>query len=297
LDHACIAAAVPPGAVIAALSTGSARERNVTTASVRLLLMSLTLPLATPLAAQEVVRLASDEWCPYVCARNGRVDGGFVVEVATRALATMGMRVEPVLLPLNRAMRQTANGAIDGVFAPPEDARLRPGPVLGYSRACFFTTTSSSWSYRGIWSLEGMRLGVIGDYEYDNGAMDAFIAARSADRRVIDFSYGINAGVTNAKKLLGGRYPVLLEHEMVMYKIIGDLKAAKRFRNAGCLEKSFPLRVSFSPKNKRSARWTAALAQGLVKLERSGELAQLRERHGLTPMLAEDGKPKGQSLF
>ncbi|QYF94057.1 transporter substrate-binding domain-containing protein [Massilia sp. PAMC28688] len=261
-----------------------------------ILLLSTLLTACLPVAAKETVRLASDEWCPYVCVRDGRISGGFVVEATTRALGTMGIRVEPMLLPLNRAMRQTLAGTIDGVFAPPEDAGLRPGPVLGYSRACFFTSTRSSWSYRGLWSLKGVRLGVIGDYEYDNGDMDAFIVSHRGNRHAIDFSYGTNAGTTNAKKLLGGRFPVLLEHELVMYKLISEMKAEGRFRNAGCLENTFALRAGFSPHNKRSGKWAAALAQGVARLEKSGELARLRERHGVAATPG-DGKPRVQSLF
>lgn len=261
-----------------------------------MLLFGTLLTLCAPAAAKEVLRLASDEWCPYVCVRDGRIKGGFVVEASTRALASMGIRVDPVLLPLNRAMRQTMAGTIDGVFAPPEDAGLRPGPVLGFSRACFFTSTRSAWSYRGPWSLKGVRLGVIGDYEYDNGDMDAFIVSHSGNRHAIDFSYGTNAGATNAKKLLGGRFPVLLEHELVMYKLISDMKAEGRFRNAGCLEQAFALRVGFSPKSKRSGQWAAALAEGLARLEKSGELARLRERHGVGAAPG-DNTPRSPSLF
>lgn len=260
------------------------------------LLASALLSGSAPLLAQGVVRLASDEWCPYVCASKGRVQGGFVVDVTSRALGASGLRVEPVLLPLSRAMRQTQSGAIDGVFAPPHDARLRTGPVLGYSRACFFTAATSAWTYRGLWSLKGARLGVIGDYDYDNGPMDEYIVANGANRRMIDFSYGANAGATNLRKLLGGRFGVLLEHELVMNLLISERGAQGRLRNAGCLEQPFALRVGFSPQHKHSAAWVAALGQGVQQLEKSGELALLRERYGVTT-IDEAALKKRQSLF
>lgn len=252
---------------------------------------------SAPLLAQDVVRLASDEWCPYVCTRNGRVDGGFVVEVASKSLGAAGTRVESYLLPLNRAVGQTKAGDIDGVFASPDDARLQPGPVLGYSRACFYTAIKTSWTYRGVWSLKAARLGVIGGYEYDNGVMDEYIVANKSNRRVIDFSYGTNAGATNAKKLLSGRFGVLLEHELVMIKLMSDLKAQGRLRNAGCLEQPYALRIGFSPTHKRSSNRIAAMTAGLHKLEKNGELAQIRERYGVRAIDSAGLKAKRQSLF
>lgn len=196
-------------------------------------------------------------------------------------MATAGVRVQPYLMPLNRAMRQTLAGNLDGVYAPPEDSRLRQGPVLGYSRSCFYTLQSSRWFYTDVWSLKGERLGVIGDYEYDNGPMDAYIVANSADRKLIDFSYGTNAGMTNLRKLLSGRFQVLLEHEQVMRRLAAHGGAQRQLRKAGCLARPFALRVSFSPGSPHGAYWIAALGRGVKLLEKSGELEQIRNRYGI----------------
>lgn len=246
----------------------------------RSLAAACLLCLPGPVLAQDTVRLASDDWCPYVCASDGRIGGGYIVEVATRALGATGWQVEPLLLPLNRAMRQTVNGELDGVFAPPDDARLLLSPVLAYSRACFYVRAGSSWKFRALGSLKGVRVGVIGDYEYDNGPMDAYIVANLERRDAIDVSYGASAVLTNIRKLLGERFDVLLEHDLVMRRAMQTAGVEGQLRQAGCLEQSFPLRIGFARGNPRSVQWLAALAEGMRKLERSGELAVLRERYG-----------------
>lgn len=245
------------------------------------LLAAALLLCAAPAPAQELVRLASDEWCPYVCAQQGRVQGGYLVEVTSRALATAGVSVQPLLLPLNRAIRQALAGGLEGVYAPPEDSRLRTSSVLGYSRSCFYTLKTSDWQYTDVWSLKGERLGVIGDYEYDNGPLDAYIVANTDDRKAIDFSCGANAGMTNVKKLLSGRFPILLEHEQVMRRLLSQSGARHRVRSAGCLAQPFALRVGFSPTNPHSAYWIATLARGMKLLEKTGELEQIRVRYGI----------------
>lgn len=244
-------------------------------------LAGVLAPLSAPLADQAVVRLASDEWCPYVCKSDREVQGGFLVTVATRALSATGLRVDARLLPLNRAMRETSDGTLDGVFAPPSHALLRPSVVLGYSRACFFTSTASTWTYRGIGSLKGSRLGLIGQYEYDIGEADQYIRDNASNRNAIDFSYGATAGHTNAKKLLLGRFDLLLAHELVMTKLIAELKAERKFINAGCLKQAFPLVIGFATATKRSELLLTGLAQGVRKLEKSGELDRIRECYGL----------------
>lgn len=245
--------------------------------------------LTLPALAADVVRLASDEWCPYVCTANGRIQGGYVVEVTSRAMAVTGWRVEPFLMPLNRAMRQTVQGDLDGVFAPPEDARLLPSTVLGYSRACLYVRAGSNWRYRGLRSLSGLRLGAIGDYEYDNGPMDDHISTLRGNRDAIDFSYGANAGLTNLRKLLGGRFDVLVEHEAVLHHLARQAGVEGQLRNAGCLEKPFALRVGFAPRSSHGATWLADLARGFKHIERTGELAAIQQRHGIVPARGVDG--------
>lgn len=229
--------------------------------------------------AEGVLRLASDDWCPYVCARDGKIVDGYLVEVTAKAMAAMGYRVEPVLLPLNRAMLRAAAGDVDGVYAPPDDARLRPSTVIAYSRACFYTRDDSSWTYSGMDSIKNLRLGVIDNYGYDDGLMDAYVARDHKPGSHLDFSYGANAGATNVQKLLSGRYGVMLEHELVMQRLSKDLDATRQTRQAGCLEQPLPLRIGFARQDMRAPAWIKALSDGMKALHASGELAAIRARY------------------
>ncbi|MES2017853.1 MAG: transporter substrate-binding domain-containing protein [Pseudomonadota bacterium] len=226
-----------------------------------------------------VLRLASDDWCPYVCTKDGKIVNGYLVEVTAKSMAAMGYRVEPVLLPLNRAMSMSASGDVEGVYAPPADARLRPSTVIAYSRACFYTRADSTWMYRGPASIEILRLGVIDDYGYDDGPMDAYIARHHKPGSMLDFSFGATAGTTNVQKLLSGRFPVMLEHESVMRLLSKDLAATRHVRQAGCLEQPLPLRIGFALQDMRKTAWIRALADGMKVLQASGELAAIRERY------------------
>ncbi len=248
----------------------------------------LGLGVAPCAMAAGLVRLASDEWCPYVCIKEGKIHDGYLVDVTAQSMASMGYKVGPVLLPLNRAILAVASGDAEGVYAPPVDARLYLSAPIAYSRACFYTRHDTAWRYHGVVSLKALRLGVIDDYGYDDGPMDAFIARNHALRSALDFSYGTSAGTTNVQKLLSGRFDVMLEHEMVMQHLSKDLGVTQEIQKAGCLEHALPLRIGFARQDIRRTAWIQALADGMKKLKASGELAAIRARYHMP----QDGEPQ-----
>lgn len=229
--------------------------------------------------AAPLIRLGSDDWCPFVCAVDGKPPGGYLVELTAMAMALEGYRAEPVLMPLNRAITQTAHGDIEGVYAPPIDQRLRLSAPLAQSRACFYTRAGDDWTFHSIDSLKPLVIGVIDDYGYDDGPMDAYIAANRHKPSLIALAFGASAGTTNVQKLLGGRYRVLLEHAAVMAQLSKRLDVADRIRQAGCLEHELPLTIGFATQDMRADTWIRALADGMHKLEASGELKALQRRY------------------
>lgn len=231
--------------------------------------------------AEGLVRLASDDWCPFVCAKDGKIIDGYLVDVTTRAMTLMGFHVEPIFLPLNRAILETITGDVEGVYAPPVHDRLRLSAPIAYSRACFYTRLGERWRYQGLDSLKGSIIGVIDDYGYDDGPMDAYVMSNRKNRHTMEFSFGASAGATNIKKLLRGRYPVLLEHEAVVARLVKALRVDGQLRKAGCLTSSLPLTIGFSARDSRTSIWIRALAEGLKKMDSSGESKALRARYDI----------------
>ncbi|MFZ3186561.1 MAG: transporter substrate-binding domain-containing protein [Pseudomonas sp.] len=232
--------------------------------------------------AAELLRIASDDWCPYVCATEHQLTGGFLVELVSQAMASQGYHVEPILLPLSRAMASTESGRVEGVYAPPIDARLLLSAPLAYSRACFYTRTDERWSYQGLDSLRSVQLGAIPDYGYDDGPMDAYIRNNQHEHSTISFSYGEKANTNNLQRLLGGRFPVLLEHAAVMQHLSNALGVQHKIRLAGCLEQSLPLTIGFAKADIRTGAWLQALRLGLQKASAAGALQELQRKYQLT---------------
>lgn len=228
------------------------------------------------------LRIASDDWCPYVCARDDKLSGGLLVDVVARALALRGYQVEPVLLPLNRAMAEARQGKIDGVYAPPLDPRLALSTPVLHSRACFYTKAGDAWLYAGTASLRGKVVAIIDDYGYDNGAMDDDIARHRHDNKVYAVGYGVGAGARNLAKLLVGRFDIMLEHEYVMQYLLASQGQTALVRKAGCLERALPLVVGFG-RDGRGTVLAKALGDGLRQMDASGEFHALLARYHLQP--------------
>lgn len=236
--------------------------------------------------AGEEIRVASDNWCPYICAGTDGIDGGYLVDLAAETLALAHITVRPVLMPLSRAVAATGTGALEGVYAPGADRRLRRSVPLAYSRACFYTRSGQRWRYQGPGSLLKVVIGVIEDYGYDNDAMDAYIDTHRHDAMRLQFAHGGEAGVTNLQKLLRERFDVLLEHEAVVNTMARKLGLQTQIRKAGCLARPLPLTLGFSSTDPRTGRWLQALADGQRHLRGSTQLAALQRRYGLPAMPA-----------
>lgn len=240
----------------------------------------LALPGRAAVAASPVVRIASDDWCPFVCASGGALTGGFLVDATQRAMALHGHHVEATLMPLNRAMLDATQGKLEGIYAPPLDGRLLLSSAVYQSRACFYTRAGDPWHYSGPSSLRGKVVGIVDDYGYDYGPMDEDIAHRRHDRSAYAVAYGTEAGTVNVTKLLAGRFGVLLEHEAVLPRLLARQGAAASVQKAGCLEQALPLVVGFGA-GKQRAQYRQALEDGWKQMEANGEMTALKVRYGL----------------
>lgn len=232
-------------------------------------------------ARADTIRLRADYWCPYNCT-PGEARPGYMIELATLALAPLGHQVAYALTPWDRALSEAAEGTIDAVVGatPLEAEGLVLSAPLGLDHDCFYVRQASGWQYRDIASLDDILLGVVSGYTHDEGPIDAYIAAHDGEGGSVTATRDDEGAEKNVKLLLKGRLDAILDSEAVIRFVAKQAGSVEAIKPAGCLE-PLSLHIAFSPRRADAAELAAALAQQVEVMRADGSLAELLAAYGL----------------
>lgn len=235
--------------------------------------------LSTAALADDIV-IAADTWCPYNCEATSR-DRGFMVDVATEILGKQGYTVVYRNDSWTKALRDAGQGRIDAVVgAGASEAKdlIAAMEPLGINKTCLYARASNPFQYRGVDSLNSVKLGVISGYLY-GGAIDQYVEQNRIHYQKVQLVTGDKPLLQNVKKLQAGRIDALVENEMVMdfSQRKFDLKG---LRNAGC-DQDTPLFIAFSPKRPDARRLAEYMNAGVPLMRRSGRFKQILDRYGV----------------
>lgn len=239
-------------------------------------------------AVADTVTLRADHWPPY----NGHATEprpGYMIDIAEEIWNNSGFRVDYATVPWERAITDTRSGATDCVVGalPSEvpDFIFHTLP-LGVDQSAFYVRNDSDWSYAGRASLDGIRLGVIGGYSYDQGEIDRRIDQAHTDDIAsgeIQIMKGDNALEKNFQKLLSGRIDAVVASVTVAAYTINQMELDDKIAFAGSIGIADPLFIACSPSSpKRSRKLVTLLDQGIVKLRASGRLDKIMHQYGLS---------------
>lgn len=246
--------------------------------SVALAALALGLPGT---AGADSVRLRADYWCPYNCDPSDKYPG-YMIEIAQRAMARLGLSVDYRLMPWDRAMLEVRDGSIDGAVGATtlEADGLVLSDRLGSDADCFFVLANNPWRYAGTDSLPAVLLAAVSGYTHDEGPIDAYIAANELSKGRVMTTKGEEASSRNVRLLLLGRVDVILDSQAVVAMEAGRLGQSKRLVKAGCLG-ALPLYIAFSPKHPHAQALVTALREEVSALRKSGRLAEILAHYGL----------------
>ena len=124
---------------------------------------------STPLSAASlteppnIIKIQSDDWCPYVCDINGK-NKGFLVDIAIKVFTDAGFHVEYSTVNWSRAIanaRQGKTDAVLGAFRGDVPDFVFPQHKLGQSINRVLVKSGSSFSFQSIADLTAIRIGII----------------------------------------------------------------------------------------------------------------------------------------
>jgi polar amino acid transport system substrate-binding protein len=226
-------------------------------------------------AARKKLVLAGDYWCPYNCAPNSDSQG-FLVDVIKRSLYIYGIDVEYKMMPWHEALHKVEKGEVDGIIGISNVKGMNivvTDMPLEYSATASFTRCDTDWTYDGIPSLRGKKLGLIMDYSLDEDVSN-FVGTNyptSPSRFVLED--GPNAVVDSITNLIDQNIDVYIE----------DKRVVEHYVNEHALSSSIklPLYVAFNDQIPGVKDYIKYLNEGIASLKSTGEYQHLREKYKL----------------
>ncbi|MBT4286840.1 MAG: transporter substrate-binding domain-containing protein [Deltaproteobacteria bacterium] len=209
---------------------------------VKLLFYCFFVFLFSPSNAQaKDLLVAGTEWCPYNCVDKNRP--GIISEYVKLIAKRIGMKAIIELLPWSRAIIDVKSEKYNVLMSAGEsDSKglIKSMKLLDY-QMCFFTLHSSNWNYKGVKSLNLIRLGIIQDYAYGE-PLDSYLAKKRTNTIIL-------TGQKPHKRLSSmldiSRIDTFVADRILINYIVGN-----KYRKAGCL-KSSPLYLAFNKKYNR----------------------------------------------
>lgn len=241
--------------------------------------LAATLLLALPQGRAETITLQADEWCPYNC-QPGTERPGYAVEIAADVFRAGGDTVEYRIAPWTRTIADLRQGSITGAIgASGIDANglVIPREPIGWAVNVVAVRRGEPLEYRGPESLAGRRIGVIAGYSYGE-ALDAAFAGAGLTVEAVS---GDRPVETNLRKLLAGRIDALIEDRSVLVAKLAELGLADQVEMVP-VDRGEPIYIAFSPADPQAASRAGRLDAGIAELRRTGRLAVILARYGLS---------------
>ena len=233
--------------------------------------------------AQETITVRADLWAPF----NGDPASdkpGYVIEIMKAVFEPNGIKVDYKTMPWTRALKELEEGKIDAAVGAAKDDcpnAIFPELEIADIRYAFFALPDAKWSYKGVASLDQVKLGSVESYSYSED-LDKYIASARASGKV-EVMAGDGALEKNIKKLHVGRIDVVVEAPQVFSWTLKNMGLPENtFATVGSLETSQKDYVAFSQAKESSKKYAKMLDDGISELRRTGKLKAILAKYGLT---------------
>ena len=239
--------------------------------------------LLTNLLRADNITITADEWCPYNCSENAH-NKGFLVDIFTYIFEKRGYEViYTVADSYEKAIKDVRENRINAIIGSTREETpdfIFPKYPLAYSYDIIITEKDSLWNYTSPQSLNQICLGVIKDYAYDD-VITQHIIKNKNDQKKIQMISGNNALEYNLKKLRYQKITALIDDQLLIRYYFTQKKTSFPFKIATSL-KTYPLYISFSPKDYKAQTYANILSYELKKLKGTDVLHKILAKYGLT---------------
>jgi len=244
----------------------------------RIVSAALAVVLTAPAmaAANEGITVASlTSWPPF--SGKALPNKGFSNDIAKTVLERAGYDVTVKLMPWSRAKTMTERGRFEvltSVWHNEERAKtLAFTDAIARNELVVISPEEAGFSYTGVDSLEGMTVGTVRGYDYQ----DAFLNADHFQREEAE------SFKTNLKKLGAGRIDAAVGDRLIGKYLVGndltDLKDKLAYSDKALSSKK--LYVTVSRKADNTDQIVSDFNSALEAIRSDGTYDRIKERHGL----------------
>jgi polar amino acid transport system substrate-binding protein len=238
----------------------------------RLLILMVALQAVCALAAENVQRLATDEFLPYI--DRSQPEGGYYPALISRVLAESGERAEFVYRPWLRAHLETRDGRFDGSFPYLRSAERERDFVFSDSlldvEAHFFVRAEQVWSERPLEQVSGKRTCYLQDSLLAEPLQKLLEANAFRIERVSDMAQCF-------RMLAAGRVDFVSAGSFNAWATIKKIYGEEHpFKTVGPALDRTPLHLVWPRSNPLSESRREAFNAALKRLRDSGEVARLQ---------------------
>ncbi len=228
------------------------------------------------------ITIVADPWCPFTCKQDTSKQG-FMIEIASSVFRKAGHSVKFMNIDWDKALEETRKGrynAVAGAYKEDAPDFVFPEQSQGEAGNVFFVKKDSKWRYKGVETLEKVKVGVIKSYSYGEKLDSIFKNKEKAGEMLI--ASGENPLEVLIEKLLEGKIDALIEDpavlvdfliENALFDILNDIEEAGM---EGAPEAVF---IAFSPVDPKSKQYADILSKGTSELRKSGKLAEILKKY------------------
>lgn len=236
----------------------------------------------------DTISVKSDEWCPFNC-EPGSDRPGYMIEVARIIFQKAGHELTYENMPWSRSIDHARKGKIDAIPGATKGEVpdfVFPEEEFGASMTYFFVKKGTSWKFKDVSSLEGIRIGVQDNYEY-GGGLDEYIE-KYRDTLSVQVVKSDDPVSLNLKKLIKGNIEAYPEDKLVFLYKAKSMDVLDQVEEAGIIPvdnqedyEATKIYLAFSPMNPKSPEYARILSEGIKEMRASGELHNILDNYGL----------------
>ncbi len=230
----------------------------------------------------KVIKMRSDEWCPYACdPKSDRP--GFMVEIAREVFSKKGFKIDYDVMNWARVVSDVKTGAYDAVVgASRADVKgfVIPQVPTGILTNYYWAPKNSKWTYKDVSSLDNVTVGIINDYSYGDEVDDLVKKRHKSIKEVSgqDPLFRLIQMTETGRVVAFVENPVVLEYNM---KKLGKDNSIFKIVSKN-LANDPDLFIAFSPANPKSREYAKILDDGVLEMKKNGKLKEILERYGLS---------------